>query len=175
MSQLTALALSVGVIGAIATWAFLSVGTILVWAAFISWACFFHSGGNNDALRNTIVCNIFGAFCGWVAAVLIVGIPLAEKLTLPVWAGIVVAITAFGLVMASSIKAFAAIPASVYGYAAIFAFLLQTPETLSLANLMSPSMQNGFVVVSVSMAIGAVMGLVTAKLAGALTARTSAA
>jgi hypothetical protein len=41
MSSLVALALSVGVLGGIAAWLFLTVGAILIWAAFVAWACFF--------------------------------------------------------------------------------------------------------------------------------------
>ena len=60
MSSLVALALSVAVLGGVAAWLFLSVGTILIWAAFVSWACFFHSGGDVPALKSTIISNIFG-------------------------------------------------------------------------------------------------------------------
>jgi len=60
MNSLLSLALSVAVLGGIATWLFLSVGGILIWAAFTAWACFFHSGGNSAALWSTIVSNAFG-------------------------------------------------------------------------------------------------------------------
>ena len=47
MSQLVGLSLSIAVLGAI--WAFLALGPlspyVLVWAGFIAWGCFFHSGG----------------------------------------------------------------------------------------------------------------------------------
>ena len=46
MSHLTALSISIAVLGAI--WAFLALGPIsgyaLVWVGFIAWGCFFHSG-----------------------------------------------------------------------------------------------------------------------------------
>ena len=168
MSQMGALSLSIGVLGGIAAWVFLSLGGILIWAAFIGWACFFHMGGDNNALRNTIVGNIFGSVCAWIAAVIILSVPLADKLTLPLWAGIVVGVTVWVICYAATIKAFSSIPANVYGYAATFAFLLQTPDTLSLSNLMSPSLDNAVIAVSVSMAIGAVLGLASAKGAAAL-------
>ena len=168
MSVLIATALSVGVLAGIATWLFLSVGTILIWAAFVAWACFFHCGGDGDALKTTIIGNIFGVVAGWVAALAILYIPLAEVLTLPLWAGIVIVITVIIVVMASSIPALASIPASVYGYACAFAFLLQTPEKLTKAALVSPSFDNVLVVVIVSMVIGALFGWASGKGAGAL-------
>lgn len=175
MSQLAALSLSIGVLGGLATWAFLTVGGILIWAAFVGWACFFHSGGDTNALRNTIVCNIFGSLVAWVAAVIILSIPLADKLTLPLWAAIVVGASVWVICYAANIKALSVIPANVYGYACTFAFLLQTPEKLSLASLTSVSLDNAFIVVSISMVIGAVLGLVSSKVGAALTARATAA
>lgn len=175
MSQLAALALSVGVLGGLAVWVFLSVGGILIWAAFIAWGCFFQSGGDSDALRNTIVCNIFGAVAAWLTAVIILAIPLADKLTLPLWAGIVAGIVIWIVVYAANIKAFAVIPASVYGFAAVFAFILQTPEKLNLASLMSLNFNNGLIVVAVSMVIGAILGFISGKVAAALTAKPSLA
>ena len=59
MSQLVALAVSIGLLGGVATILYLKVG-LLIWAGFLAWACFFHSGGNNAALQSTIICNIFG-------------------------------------------------------------------------------------------------------------------
>jgi len=173
MSSLVALAVSIGVLGGVATMLYLKVG-LLIWAGFIAWACFFHSGGNTTALTNTIVCNVFGAFCAWVAAMVVLSFPLADSLTLPVWAGIVVGITVLLMVLAAQIPAFSTIPASVYGYAAVFAYLLQTPEALTKEKLMSVSLANGFLLVVISLVLGAVFGLASAKLAGALTAKATA-
>ena len=169
MSVLIATALSVGVLAGVATWLFLSVGTILIWAAFVAWACFFHCGGDGAALKTTIIGNIFGVIAGWVAALLILYVPLAGDLGLPLWAGIVIVITVVIVVLASSIPALASIPASVYGYACAFAFLLQTPEKyLTKEALISPSFDNVLVVVVVSMVIGALFGWASGKGAGML-------
>src|SRR5262245_54034241 len=111
MSQLVALSVSIGLLGGIATILYLNLGLLI-------WAGFFHSGGDGNALRNTIVGNAFGAFCAWLAALIILHFPLADSLTLPVWAGIVVGLTVMAMCLAAHIKAFSVIPASVYGYAA---------------------------------------------------------
>ncbi len=173
MSQLVALSVSIGLLGGVATILYLKLG-LLIWAGFIAWACFFHSGGDTNALKNTIVGNAFGAFCAWVAAVIILSIPLAETLSLPVWAGIVVGLTVLGLCLGAHIKAFSVIPASVYGYAAVFAYLLQTADSMTKAKLLSVSMGNGLILVIVSMAIGALFGLASGKVGSALTAKGAA-
>jgi hypothetical protein len=174
VKQLTALTISIGVLAAVATWLFLAVGGILIWAAFLAWACFYHTGGDRDALRNTVVGNVFGSLVGWVAAIVILAVPLAATLTLPIWAAIVVGITVAILVYAANIKAFSVIPAGFYGYAATFAFLLQTPGKLTLANLLSLSLSNAFLVVALSMVIGAVFGYVSATAGAALMKKETA-
>lgn len=169
MTQLAALSLSIGILGGIATWAFLTVGGVLIWAAFVAWGCFFHTGGDANALRGTIINNIFGVVVATVAALVILTVPGAAALGLPLWAGIVVGVTAGLIVIAANIKAFAVIPAGFYGYACTFAFLLQTPEKLSVDALTSVGMNNGLIVVSLSMVIGALFGFVSGKLGAALT------
>jgi len=171
MSQLVALSVSIGLLGGVATILYLKVG-LLIWAAFIAWACFFHCGGDNAALKNTIVGNAFGSFCAWVAALIILSFPLADSLGLPVWAGIVVGLTVMAMCLGAHIKAFSVIPASVLGYAATFAYLLQTGDTMTKDNLMSAGMGNALILVVVSMAIGALFGLASGKLGGALTAKS---
>ncbi|HEY3045488.1 MAG TPA: DUF1097 domain-containing protein [Vicinamibacterales bacterium] len=170
MSSLVALSVSIGVLGGIATILYLNVG-LLIWAGFLAWACYFHAGGNNAALKNTIVCNIWGSLCAWAAAFIILSFPLADSLTLPVWAGIVVGLTVMVMCLGALVPALSAIPASVYGYAATFAYLLQTPNALTKESLLSASLANAFVLVAASMALGAVFGMVSGKMGAALTAK----
>lgn len=172
MSSLVALSVSIGILGGIATILYLKAG-LLIWAGFIAWACFFHSGGTAAALKSTIICNIFGAFCAWVAAVIVLSVPLAASLTLPVWAGIVVGITVLLLCLAANVPAFSSIPASVYGYAAVFGYLLQTPDAMSKDKLISATMGNAFLIVASSMIIGALFGIISAKMGAALTSKAA--
>jgi hypothetical protein len=171
MSQLVALSVSIGLLGGIATILYLKLG-LLIWAGFIAWACFFHSGGDGNALKNTIVGNTFGAVCAWVAALIILSFPMADSLGLPVWAGIVVGITVLVLCLAAHVKALSSIPASVYGYAAVFAYLLQTADSMTKDRLMSAGRGNALIVVIASMAIGALFGLASGRLGGALAAKS---
>jgi hypothetical protein len=166
MSGLVALSLSIGILGGIATWVFLAfLPHYLIWAAFIGWACYFATGGNTDALKKTIACNIFGALCAWVAAVLLLSAPAGAPM-----AGLIVGATVLVLCLAAHIKALDSIPASVYGYASVFAFLLGNPGTnLTKESLMSASPANALIAVAASMLIGALLGMASGKLGAALT------
>ena len=167
MSQLVALSVSIGVLGGIATFLYLKLGW-LIWAGFIAWACFFHSGGDTNAFKNTVVCNLFGAVCAWVAALLILS-PMGG-LTGEIWAAIVVAITVLVLCLGAHVKALSSIPASVYGYAAVFAYLLgNATANLTKENLMSFGKANALILVFISMLVGAIFGLVSGKVGAALT------
>ena len=166
MSKLVALSLSIGVLGGIATFVFLQfMPDYLIWAAFVAWACFFHTGGDNEALKKTITCNLFGALCAWVAAVLLVTVMPAGAL----WAGVTVGATVLVMCLGAHVGALATIPASVYGYASVFAFLLGNPTAhLTKEALMTAGPQNGFIAVGASMVVGAVLGLASGKLGAAL-------
>ena len=174
MPQLVALSVSIAVLGAI--WAFLALGPlggfVLVWAGFIGWGCFFHTGGDNDALAKTIAGNVYGVVIAWIALLIIVNVPVEGLGT--VWPAIVVGITVFALVIAASIDKLSAVPAQVYGYASTVAYSLHQATDAEagmgpLANLGSASFQNPLVLLIVSMVIGALFGLASGKLAGALT------
>ncbi len=165
MSQLVALSVSIGLLGGVATILYLKLG-LLIWGGFIAWACYFHSGGDNNALKNTIVGNAFGAFCAWVAALILLSAPAGV-----VSAGVVVGVTVMAMCLAAHIKAFSVIPASVYGYAATFAYLLQTAGSLTKENLLAASLANALIIVIVSMAVGALFGMASGKLGGMLKAK----
>jgi len=175
MSALTALALVLAVVGGFFTWLFLFLAptTLLIWAFFIGMACFFHAGGDENALRNTIVGNALGCVLAWITAIVILAVPLASTLTLPVWAGLAVGVAIVVIVLAANIKAFAVIPATVYGFASTFAFLLQTPDKLSLANLQSASLNNALIIVLLSLIAGAVLGFASGKVAAMLTTKAA--
>jgi hypothetical protein len=103
-------------------------------------------------------------------------VPLAETLGLPLWAGIVVGATVLVMVLASQVPVLSVIPASVYGYAALFAYLLQTAGAMVIGSLVGIDVRtNPFLVVAVSMVLGALFGWASAKLAATLTAKKAAA
>ena len=174
MPQLVALSVSIAVLGAV--WAFLALGPlggfVLVWAGFVAWGCYFHTGGDEAALSKTIVGNVYGVIIAWIALLIIVNVPVPGMGT--VWPAVVVGVTVFLLVIVASIDKLSAVPAQVYGYASTVAYALHQATdgeagTGPLANLVSASFQNPLVLLIVSMVIGALFGFASGKLAGALT------
>jgi len=166
MSQNTALAVTAGVVGGIATIVFLNVSGLLIWAAFIGLACFFLSGGDQKALQSTIVTNVFGSILAWVSALVLLNVGLGASLPTGVWAGIVVGVVIVVIVLAATVPLLASIPGTVLGFAATFAFLLQTPDMMSTQELTSMSLNNAVIGVSVSLVIGAILGYVIGRITG---------
>jgi hypothetical protein len=182
--QLTALSLSIAVLGAV--WAYLALGPlagfVLVWAGFIAWGCFFHCGGDQKALIKTICGTAYGAVIAWIALLIVVNLP--ENSMGALLPAIVVGVTVFFLVIVASVEQLSAVPAQVYGYAATVAYSLHhTPAAAAdgtmaagpLASLTSPSFANPLILLIVSFVLGAVFGLLSGKLAGALTKKAALA
>ncbi len=163
MNEITATSLSIALVGALATWiAFGPLsGYILIWAVFIAWAGFAALGGDNHALKSTVVCGVFGVIIGWIAAFIVLTVPLADTLGMPLWSAIVVGITAFTVVFASNFQIFGAVPASVLSYAATFAYLLQTNERMSLATLTNINFENPLLLISLSVIFGGLFGKIS--------------
>ena len=171
MKSLVALSVSIGVLGGIAAALCLGPlsGIVLIWVVFIAWACFFAIGGDGKALQNTIVCSVLGAIIAWIALLIILGIPLANTITLPIWGGIVVGVTVLIMCLLAHIDFFSSIPASVLGYASVAGYSLQTPNALTMDSLTSGSFANPLIVVVVSLVIGAIIGMISGKVGAALT------
>ncbi len=165
MSKLTALALSIAVLGGV--WTFLALGplagSVLVWAGFIAWGSYFHTGGDNAALQKTIVGMIYGAVVAGVALALVVANPvgLGAAIAAPVYVGV----TVFFLVIVAGINLLSVVPANVYGYAATAGYALST----NTANLTTtPDLTNPVLLVALSVVLGALFGAASGKLAGML-------
>lgn len=165
MSKLTALSLSIAVLGGI--WAFLALGPlagfVAVWAGFIAWGCFFHTGADMAALQKTIIGMSYGAVIAGIALLLAGTNPLG--LPGAVGPAIYIAVTVFALVIVARFDLLSVVPANVYGYAATAAYGLQTANAASTTAL---SLGNPVVIIIISTVLGAVFGLVSAKVADAI-------
>lgn len=167
MPLLTALAISIGVLGGLATWLFVGplagIG-LQIWAAFIAWAAYYHSGGTQVALKTNIPAHIFGAFIGWASLFGITA--LAGSLGVPVAGGICVGIGAAVIVLAANIPALASIPSSVYGFGCVAGFTLLAGKLnmLTAASIVD----NPFINIVVSMIAGALFGFLSEKIGGAM-------
>jgi hypothetical protein len=171
MSKLTALALSIAVLGGV--WTFLALGplagSVLVWAGFIAWGSYFHTGGDNAALQKTIAGTVYGAVVAGVALFLVVNNPAG--LPAAVAAPVYVAVTVFFLVIVASFNLLSVVPANVYGYAATVAYSLHQPTADGvgpLASLTAANLTNPVLLLSLSFVLGAVFGMVSGKVAGML-------
>ncbi|MDP1665846.1 MAG: DUF1097 domain-containing protein [Methylobacter sp.] len=171
MNNLTALSISIAGLAGFAT--FLAVGPLsgifFIWAATIAWAAFFFLGATQEALKNTIVCGIFGVFMAWLAAIQITNIPSTAILGFPLWAAVTVTCSVVVMCLAANIPALVTIPASVLGYSSTFAYLLQTPGKLTKDILLSVSLDNPLIVISISIVVGTYFGLWSAQLSAKLT------
>jgi hypothetical protein len=178
MPKLVALSLSIAVLGAIWTWLAVGplAGFVLVWAGFIAWGCFFHSGGDEKALTKTIVGNAYGVAVAWITLLVLVKAGLAGPVAIGIWVGV----TVFFLVIVASVDLLSVVPANVYGYAATVAYSLHQPSpageagamgTGPLNSLLAPSFANPLVLLIVSMALGAVFGWISGKIAGLIGAK----
>ena len=136
---------------------------------FVGWGAFYALGGTPEALKNTIVCGIFGVIMAWLSAIVILGVPLAAALGLPLWAGIVVGVAILILCLAANVPALSAIPGSVFGYASTFGYLLQTPNMFAKDALFAAAATNPLIIMSISLAVGAAFGLLSSKVGTALT------
>jgi uncharacterized protein DUF1097 len=169
MKLITALAIVIGLLGGLATYAFLADHTgfgLQIWAAFIAWGSFYHCGGKVSGLQSSLLGNIWGIVMAALTLAVFNGAGLAESLTAPVWAGICVAIGVMVMILAANIPFLSAIPAAVYGFAATAAFALLTSNGLEM--LLMPTEQNPAVVVAISMIIGGILGYISEAIAGSL-------
>ncbi len=165
MSKLTALALSIAILGGV--WAFLALGPLasiaLVWVGFIAWGCYFAAGADNAALQKTIAGMIYGAVIAGVALYLVSSGMLGGLGALA--APVIIAVTVFFLVIVAGQSLLSVVPANVYGYAAT-AGLGLTAGTAG--NTLAMDMTNPVLLVAVSTVLGAIFGMISGKVAGML-------
>jgi hypothetical protein len=160
MNIITALAIVIGALAAVAT--YLCLGTPLglqVWALFIGWGCFFHAGGKEAGLKNSAVNHIWGAVVAAIALIIIGNVAGSVLIT-----SVLVGLSVVVLVLGAHLPLLSTIPAAVYGYASTAAFTLLTG--VGLADASAVGKAAGIVVVS--MIVGNVFGYVSEKIAGSL-------
>jgi hypothetical protein len=165
MSKLTALAVSIAVLGGV--WTFLALnplaGATLVWVGFIAWGCYFHSGADFAALQKTIAGMSYGAVIAGIALYLVSSGLLGGLGALA--APIIIAVTVFALVIVAGANLLSVVPANVYGYAAT-AGLALTAGTAGNATMIN--LTNPVLLVIISVVLGALFGMASGKLAGAI-------
>lgn len=163
MNLVTALAIVIGVLGAVATWLFLGPGAALglqIWIAFVAWASFFHCGGGEAGLKTSLSANIWGALMGTIALILVGQVGGGV-----VGAAVIVGVTVFVLIIAAHVPLLSSIPAGVYGYACAAGYGLLAAGAMPMGVALGSGV---FTTVALSLIVGAVFGYVSGKIAGAI-------
>jgi hypothetical protein len=158
-----ALALVIGVIGAVLTYLYvgpLSGLGLFIPATFLGAASYFAAGGDLAALKKSVPTNVWGIVCGTVMLILLT---LASN---PVLVGVVVGGMTAVFILGALVPALGFVPGSVVGFATTAAFGL-----LSGGSGTDFSLPTGpFTVMLVSFLIGGAFGYVSSVIVGRIVA-----
>ena len=162
MDLVTALAIIIGIMGAIATWVAVTLGSpyILIWAIFVGWGSFFHCGGKEAGLKNSAVANIWGAICAAVALIVLLAMGVTA-ITAAICVGVTVAI----MILGAKVPALSAIPAAVYGYASTAGLFLLGAAAYGEG---SGAVVKVAIAVIISLVIGNILGYISEKIVGSI-------
>jgi hypothetical protein len=173
MSSLSAAALAAALVAAASVLAFSEFPALFVWAAFIGWASYDHSGGTAQAAIRSSAALVFGVIMAWLVALVVTARLL--PLNAPAATAIVAGIASFLIVMASRVTSLSVVPATFYGFASTFAYLSLSAGAFTLETLTSLSWRNAIFSVPVSLLIGTGLGMLHGRLANALAAHDTGA
>ena len=166
MSRINVACVSAALLTAIALFLLRGFPSLPIWAMFITWACFFHLGGDESpgaSFRNTVIHLGFGVVTAWLSALLLLANPWAEGLLNQLWGPFIIGVAIGILVRLSVIGYFAVTPAIIYGYASVWAYL-STSGYFSLQVLQSVSMQNVVIAIPLCILMGACMGFINSRM-----------
>lgn len=163
-------AVSIGAIGGIA--AFLAFGPAAplgaqLFTLLIGWAGYYQFGGKLAGVKQSLLHLGLGAVAATLALLLATQAPLGETLGAAPSIGLAVALTLAALALAPKLPGFSDIPVALLGYAAVFA----AAAAGGVDKLVALAPDNLFVVTILSLAVGAVFGLLSDSLAEALEKR----
>jgi hypothetical protein len=160
MNIITALAIVIGALAAVATW--LCLGTPLglqVWALFIGWGSFYSAGGKEAGAKNSAINHVWGAIVAAIALIIVAKVGGSVIVT-----SLIVGISVVVLVLGAHLPLLSTIPAGVYGYASTAAFCLLTGVALGEP----AAVFKAAAITVISMIIGNAFGYVSERVAGML-------
>jgi hypothetical protein len=168
LSPLTAAALAAALVAAASVLAFSAMPALFVWAAFIGWASYDHSGATLQAALRSSAALVFGVVMAWAVAVVVAAgiLPLSASLATAVTAGI----ASFLIVLASAGPILSIVPATFYGFASTFAYLSLVPGAFTINAMTGLNLKNAIVAVPISLLIGTGLGIAQGWLASVLAA-----
>jgi len=156
-------ALAAAIVAAASVLAFSQLPDLPVWAAFIGWASYDHSGATPRAAVRSSTALTFGVVMAWVVAIVVAAnaLPLGPPVATAVSAGI----ASFVIVLASRLRYFAVVPATFYGFASTFAYLSVAPAASTMGALTMFGWNNVLVAVPISLLTGTGLGIMHGWLA----------
>ena len=168
LPPVVAAAAAAAIVAAAAVLAFSLMPELLVWAAFIGWASYDHSGANPQALLRSSAGLVFGVLMAWIVAIVVASgtLPLGVSLASAVSA----AIASFVIVLASRVPLVSVVPAAFYGFASTFAYASLAPGAFAISAAAKLDGHNALVVVPASLLIGTALGAAHGWLAKVLAA-----
>lgn len=170
MTRINAACLSAAVLTAVVLAMAQPFPALPVWSLFITWACFFHLGGDQNpmaAFRVTVTHIGLGVVTAWLTALLLFANPWQASGFGQLWGPVVIGLVIGVLVRLSVIGYFAVTPAIIYGYASVWAFL-SIGEHFNLQVLQSFSLQNVIVTIPPCVLVGAIMGYINVRMVNLL-------
>jgi hypothetical protein len=168
LSSLSSAALAAALVAAAAVLAFSALPALFVWAAFIGWASYDHSGANVQAAIRSSLALVFGVIMAWLVAMIVEAHALPA--TMSVSTAIVAGTASFLIVIASRTALLSVVPATFYGFASTFAYL-SLSGAFTTEVLTSLSWHNAIISVPVSLLIGTGLGILHGWLSNVIAAR----
>jgi hypothetical protein len=166
LSFLSATALAAAIIAAASVLVFSELPSLFVWAAFIGWASYDHSGATPPAAVRSSAALVFGVMMAWLVAVVVTAgvLPMNTAMSTALAAGL----ASFLIVAASRTSCLSVVPATFYGFAATFAYLGLCPGAFAIEAITTPSVRNVILTMPVSLVIGTGLGILHGRLANFL-------
>ncbi len=164
MGLINALAISIGVLAAVAT--YLCLGTPLglqVWALFVGWGAYYHTGGKSGSIGKVAINAAWGMLVAAITLFIVGSVGGSVLVT-----SIIVGISVVALVAGANVAILATIPAAVYGYASTAAFVLLTGVALTDV----AALGKAAILVLVSIIVGTLFGFASEQGAGMLTKKS---
>jgi hypothetical protein len=168
LSYLTAAALAAALVTAASVLAFSAVPALFVWATFIEWASYDHSGATLRAALRSSAALVFGVVMAWAVAVVVAAgiLPLSASLATAVTAGI----ASFLIILAPARTILSIVPATFYGFASTFAYLSLVPGAFTINAMTGLNWKNAIVAARFSLVIGTGLGIAQGWIASVLAA-----
>jgi Protein of unknown function (DUF1097) len=168
LSPLAAKALAAALVAAACVLAFSAMPHLFVWAAFIGWASYDHSGAIPEPALRSSAALVFGVIMAWAVAVVAAAGTL--PLTGPVATAVVAGVASFLIVRASAAPILSIVPATFYGFASTFAYFSLAPGAFTISAMTDLSCKNVILAMPLSFVIGTGLGIVQDWLARMLAA-----